>query len=104
MVKVPFSNKIDEQIARQFEQLCSELGPPRYRILEAAIEVFQSLPREFQLRLKAPTPEDRQPCLDAIAKLSLELKHQALADDIAARANADKQRRNSHQQKHPGAG
>jgi hypothetical protein len=69
--KVAFSHKIEDKFAECFEKMCGELGPPKYRILEASIEVFDALPREIQYRLRGMDQVERKPCLDMLAGLSL---------------------------------
>ena len=62
MEKVPFSHNIEKNIAELFESLYDELGPPKFKILEACIEAFSALPLEMQYRLKAQNEEDREIC------------------------------------------
>jgi hypothetical protein len=69
--KIPFSKDINENVFALFETICEELGPPKYRILEAAIEVFALLPREIKYALKANNEEDRKLCFDLIRGLEL---------------------------------
>jgi hypothetical protein len=70
--KIPFSKDIGEDVFALFESICEELGPPKYRILEAAIEVFALLPREIKYALKSNNDEDRQLCFDLIRGLELQ--------------------------------
>ena len=64
--KIPFNKDISEDVFALFESICEELGPPKYRILEAAIEVFALLPIEMKYVLKSYKKEDRQRCFDLI--------------------------------------
>lgn len=59
MSKVSFSHKIDDSFAECFEKLHARLGPPKFRILEVAIEVFDSLPSDTQHLLKSYNQEQR---------------------------------------------
>ena len=67
MAKIAFNHTIDERVVNIFEELYSNLGPPKNKILESCIEVFSVLPREVQYRLKAQNEGDRKFCLDLIA-------------------------------------
>lgn len=60
MGKVSFSHKIDESFAECFEKLYARLGPPKFRILEVAIEVFDSLPLDTQHLLKSYNQDKRE--------------------------------------------
>ena len=71
MLKVSFNHDISEDVARVFEDLLASLGPPRYQIVEAAIEAFAVLPLDIQLRLKAAGSEERQRCFDLLRTLSI---------------------------------
>jgi len=70
-VKMSFSHKIEEEFAELFEKLYSQLGPPKYRILEAAIEAFSVLPRDIQYRLRGMDPAERKPILDYLATIAV---------------------------------
>jgi len=69
MVKVYFNNNIEKEVAELFESLSESLGPPKYKILEAAIEVFAALPKPAQRILKSQDESDRKAVLDLIRKL-----------------------------------
>ena len=71
-VKASFSHKIDDSFADLFEKLCNQLGPPKYRILEAAIEVFASLPRNIQYRLRGLDHAERKPILEKLSRIDVE--------------------------------
>ena len=71
MGKVSFSHKIDDSFAECFEKMCDQLGPPKYRIIEAAIEVFDALPRDIQYRLKGLDPKERELYFKMLANLPL---------------------------------
>ncbi len=89
MGKVPFSNKIDENFNEIFEKLFNQLGPPRYRILEAAIEAFEALPRDAQYRLRSLDPDERKPVLRLLSQIILENKTEAENPaDVVARIDA----------------
>ena len=72
--KVSFSYDVDSEIAELFDQLAQKLGPPKYRILEAAIETFNTLPRDVQYVLKSYDQKDRQLCLDLLRALQTPIK------------------------------
>jgi len=76
MGKISFSHKIEESFNECFEKLYQELGPPKYRILEACIEAFAYLPRDIQYRLRGLNAKDRDYCLDLIAHLESTTKHE----------------------------
>ncbi len=71
MDKVLISNKISHEAHNVFEQMCDELGPPKNRVIEAAFEAFNALPREIQYRLRSLNPAEREPCFKLLAELSL---------------------------------
>jgi len=71
MAKVTFSHDIEEDVVKIFENIYSNLGPPKYRILEAAIQTFASLPSSIQLILKACNESERKLCFDLMSKLQL---------------------------------
>ena len=92
--KIPFSKDISEEVVAIFDDLYEMLGPPKYRILEAAIEVFAVLPREVQYALKSNNKEDRQLYFDLIRGLNNQESSAAIADENAAgRASAKSQRK-----------
>jgi len=62
MSKVALNHNVHEHIFETFQNLCEELGPPKYKILEACVEAFSALPLEMQYRLKAQNEEDREIC------------------------------------------
>ena len=96
--KIPFSKDISEEVVAIFDDLYEMLGPPKYRILEAAIEVFAVLPREVQYALKSNNKEDRQLYFDLIRGLNNQESSVAIADEnAAARASAKSQRRDKVQ-------
>lgn len=72
--KVSFSYDIDSESAELFDKLAQKLGPPKYRIIEAAIEVFNTLPREVQYVLKSYEQPDRQLCLDLLRAIQVPIK------------------------------
>ena len=76
MGKISFSHKIEESFNECFEKMYEELGPPKYRILEACIEAFAYLPRDIQYRLRGLNAKDRDYCLDLIAHLGSIPKHE----------------------------
>jgi len=63
--------KVNEDVAELFEKLCETLGPPKYKILEAAIEVFAALPKDAQYVLKSQDDADRKVVLEHLKKLNL---------------------------------
>jgi len=83
--KITFSKDISEYVVDIFERLYKDLGSPKYRILEAAIESFSELPREFQYALKGYNEADRKLCLDLIREL--ELRQQRSEPGIKARSS-----------------
>lgn len=77
--KIPFSKDIAKEYADMFEATYKDLGGHKYRVLEAAIEVFSRLPREVQYALTGYNTGDRQLCFDLIDGLELPLKQSAPA-------------------------
>lgn len=71
MAKVIFNNKIEDDVKKLFDNLYDSLGPPKYKILEACIEVFSALPKPAQRILKSQDESDRKAVLDLIRKLKL---------------------------------
>lgn len=69
MPRIPLSNAIDSEVFEILDQLVEGLGPPKNRILESAIEVFDCLPSEIQLILKSNRQEDRKLILDLIGAI-----------------------------------
>ena len=63
------NHDIDDDVFKLFENLFSSLGPPKYKILEACIEVFSALPKPAQRILKSQDESDRKAILDLIQKL-----------------------------------
>ena len=74
MDRKALTNSLDTRVYDLLDQLTIDLGPPKNRILEAAIEVFALLPREIQYALKSNNAEDRQLCFDLIRGLELPLR------------------------------
>ena len=71
MAKVTFNNNIEKDVSDLFERLYDNLGPPKYKILEAAIEVFAALPKEAQYVLKSQDEDDRKAILDRLRAMNL---------------------------------
>ncbi len=69
MGKFTISHDVDGRVKDLFENMCEDLGPPKYKVLEACVEVLSVLPREIQYRLKGQNEEDRTFCLDLIRAL-----------------------------------
>ena len=65
------NHDINDDVYELFEILYERLGDPKYKILEAAIEVFAALPKEAQYILKAQDENDRKAVLDHIRGLNL---------------------------------
>jgi len=72
LVKVSFSHKIEESFAECFEKLYARLGPPKFRILEVAIEVFDSLPLDTQHLLKSYNQDKRELIYKILGKVQLD--------------------------------
>lgn len=72
MGKVSFSHKIEESFAECFEKMHARLGPPKFRILEVAIEVFDSLPLDTQHLLKGYNQEKRDLIYKELGKVRLD--------------------------------
>ena len=64
--KNSISHDVSDAYIQLFDDLYEKLGPPKYRILEAAIEVFATLPTSIQYALKSNNQKDRKLCLDLI--------------------------------------
>ena len=77
--KIPLSHDIDEEVFRTFENVCEELGPPKYRILEASIEVFANLPKEVQAILLHWSDDDTQKFYEGMGNRLRVALHNALA-------------------------
>jgi hypothetical protein len=69
MAKTSFSHNIDESFVVCFEQIVAQLGPPKYRILEVAIEVFDALSRDVQYRLRGFDQAEREPIFRLLGQL-----------------------------------
>ena len=69
--KVPFSSSIDDRFAQLFENMCNQHGPPKYRILEAAIEAFDALRRDLQHRLRGKYQAERKPILEYLSTIAV---------------------------------
>ena len=69
--KVQFSFYVNKDIKELFDSLFESLGSPKYKIVEAAIEVFAALPKEAQYVLKSQDENDRKAILDHIRELNL---------------------------------
>ena len=69
MKKVAFSHKIDESFVECFEKLYDKLGPPKYRIIEAALEVFDALPNGVQYLLITYNHEEREPIFSLLNQI-----------------------------------
>ena len=65
------NHDISDDVFKLFDNLCNVLGPPKYKILEACIEVFSALPKPAQHILKSQDESDRKAILDLIQKLNL---------------------------------
>lgn len=71
MAKVAFGIKVSPDVAKLFESLYDRLGGPKFRIIEAAIEVFAALPKEAQYILKSQDDEDRKVVLSRLRAMNL---------------------------------
>lgn len=65
------NHDVNDEIYDLFDSLYNRLGDPKYKILEAAIEVFAALPREAQYVLKAQDESDRKVILDLIRAMNV---------------------------------
>ena len=65
------NHDVSDDIYELFDKLCNDLGPPRYKVLEAAIEVFAALPKEAQYVLKSQDENDRKLILDLIRAMNV---------------------------------
>ena len=72
--KIAFNHNVSPEVVELFDELAQKLGPPRYRILEAAIEVFNTLPRDVQYVLKSYDQPDRKLCLDLLRAIQAPIK------------------------------
>ena len=66
-----FSFEISDDVYDLFDDLCKCLGPPKYKVIEAAIEVFAALPKEAQYILKSQDDADRKVVLEHLNRLNL---------------------------------
>jgi hypothetical protein len=71
MSMIGFHVRLNEDIAEIYDQLSVSLGPPKYKIIEAAIEVFAALPKEAQYVLKSQDENDRKLILDLIRAMNV---------------------------------
>ena len=71
MAKVVFNNKVEDVVKELFETLHSNLGGHKFRIIEAAIEVFAALPKEHQRALVSQDDDDRRAILAKLNELNL---------------------------------
>ena len=74
MRRISVSTTLDERSFQILEDLLSELGPPKNRILEAALCAFAALPVEIKYVLRSNRDEDQQMCLDLIRTLGIPSK------------------------------
>jgi len=65
------NHDITEEVFKLWEELCSRLGAPKYKILEACIEVFSALPKEAQYVLKSQDEDDRAAILSRLRAMNL---------------------------------
>lgn len=80
MAKIHFSNKIEDTFVECFDKMYEKLGGPKFRIIEAAIEVFDTLPDEIQTKLKSYNAELREPILKELSQLGRNIKHEKQED------------------------
>jgi len=66
-----FNMKLNSNVVELYESLYENLGPPKYKIIEAAIEVFAALPKEAQYVLKSQDESDRKAILDLIRAMNV---------------------------------
>lgn len=66
-----FSFKISAEVKELFDSIYNRLGDPKYKIIEAAIEVFAALPKDAQYILKSQDDSDRKVVLEHLKKLNL---------------------------------
>ena len=66
MAKIAFNHDIHEDTVGVFDRTCEKLGPPKYRVVEAAIEAFAALPNHVQYALKSNNQTDRQYWLNVL--------------------------------------
>ena len=71
MSKVGIGNKIDEKYISIVEEIHSKLGGSKYRIYEAAIDLFNTIPRVLQSALISYDEEEREMILDIISQMKL---------------------------------
>lgn len=72
--KMSLNHNVSRETLELFEGLTQKLGSPKYRILEAAIDAFNALPRETQRVLKSYDQPDRQLYLELLHALQVPLK------------------------------
>ena len=65
-----FSYEISDGVYDLFDELYNKLSGHKYRIIEAAIEVFAALPKEHQRALVSQDDADRKVILDHLKKLN----------------------------------
>jgi len=68
---LPINHNVSDDVSDLFEELCANLGPPKYKVLEACVLTFSALPKEAQYILKAQNEEDRKEVLSRLRAMSL---------------------------------
>ena len=66
-----FSYEISDGVYDLFDELYNKLRGHKYRIIEAAIEVFAALPKEHQRALVSQDDADRKAILARLRELNL---------------------------------
>jgi len=71
MAKVLFNNKVDEKTMTTFEDLYDKIGGHKFRIIEAAVDVFAALSWENQMTMISQNQNERKKVLALIGKLNV---------------------------------
>ncbi len=71
MAKVLFNNKVEEETKELFEDLYAKIGGHKFRIIEAAVDVFAALSWENQMTMISQNEDARKKVLALIGKLNL---------------------------------
>jgi len=69
MPKVGIGNKIEESYVALVDDIHSKLGGNKFRIYEAAVDLFNAIPPVLQRALISYDEEDRKQILDIISRL-----------------------------------
>ena len=70
MAKVLFNNKVEEETKNVFDGLYDNIGGHKFRIIEAAVDIFAALSWENQLTMVSQNEPERKKVLALIGQLN----------------------------------